>query len=114
MSVSPVFLFLCSVSRNIFFIPVTNLKQFFFGEDILTTIFHVVILKPGQNNRIHRTSFLAQAAINTLEKINFVKRCASGAVFTWLRFNRDRQCWTNRLAQFTANAAFFAVSVTSE
>src|SRR5512142_854597 len=57
------------------------------------------------HDRVHRTRFLAQAAVDALHHVDVVARRATAAVGARLGLDRDRLRRTNRLAELAGDAA---------
>ena len=66
------------------------------------------------HNRIHRTTLLAEAAVNALRHVNIVAGGASAAVLALLGFDRDGLGRADGFAEFAGDAAFFARGVAAE
>ena len=56
----------------------------------------------GFHNRIGRAGLFAETAEDALGQVDVVTLGAAGAVFAFFRFDVNRHCRTNCLAQFTA------------
>ncbi|EOC20741.1 hypothetical protein NM3147_0264 [Neisseria meningitidis NM3147] len=63
------------------------------------------------HNRIGRAGLFAETAEDALGQVDIVTLGAAGAVFAFFRFNVNRHCRTNCLAQFTRDTALFAVRI---
>ncbi len=60
---------------------------------------------------IGRAGLFAETAEDALGQVDIVTLGAAGAVFAFFRFNVNRHCRTNCLAQFTRDTALFAVRI---
>src|SRR5690349_18088597 len=66
------------------------------------------------DDRVNRTGFLAETAIDALHHVDVVARRTSAAVFARFRFDGDRLRGTNGLAKLAGNAALFAVGIAAQ
>src|SRR5438105_15177696 len=66
------------------------------------------------DDRIDGTALLAHAAENAFGEIDVVSRRPARAVGALLRFDRDRQRGTDRLAQFASDTSLFAVRIAAK
>src|SRR5262245_48230604 len=67
------------------------------------------------DDRINRTSFLTEPAIDALHHVDVVTRRAAGAVVAaWSSLDRDRLGWANCLAELAGDAAFLSVRIASQ
>jgi hypothetical protein len=66
------------------------------------------------NNRVHRATLLAEAAVDTFCHINIISRCSPAPILTFLCLNCNGLSWTDGFAQLACNAAFLAGGVASE
>src|SRR5438034_1827119 len=111
---SAVFGISCPIGRNFSLIAVAHCEQHLFGEIQVTALFTVVFKNMGLDNRVDRAGFLTEAAKNAFGQVDVIARGAAAAVVPYVRFNRDRQCRANRLAEFAGNAALFAVFIAAQ
>ena len=77
----------------------------------LSSLFHVIGIESREHDRIDRASFLAEAAVDALKKIDVVAARSSHAIVADIRVNCDRQRGANRFAKLARNASFLAVRV---
>ncbi len=66
------------------------------------------------DDRIHRASLFAEAAVDALEQVDVVARGAADAVGGDIRVDGDGQCRADRLAQLAGDAALLAVGVAAQ
>gem|GEM_PF-4510532 len=96
------------------FVAVAHGQKHLFGEVEIASLFAVILVDVGLDDRIHRTGFFAKTTENTLGEVNVVARGAAGPVFTQLRLDGDRHGRTDRLTKLAGNAALFTVGVAPE
>src|ERR1700736_5291363 len=54
------------------FVALANGQQLVLAHDVLAAMLHVVLVDTGEHDRIHRTRFLAEAAVNAFEQIDVI------------------------------------------
>ena len=66
------------------------------------------------NDGIHGTSLLAEAAVNAFGHVDIVSSCATRAVLSFLRIDRDRLRGTYCLAKLTSDTTFLSAGITTQ
>src|SRR5215469_4315941 len=102
------------VGRDHRFVALAHREQLVLAHDVLTALLHVVLVNAGEHDGIHRTGFLAEAAVDALEEIDVVARGAPGAIGCDIRVDGDAHRRADRLAQFAGDAALLAVRVAAQ
>jgi len=74
----------------------------------------VVFVQACFDDGVHRAGFLAEAAVDALEKIDVVAGRAARAVVADTRLDGDRERRTHGLAELARDAALLAVRVAAQ
>src|SRR3569832_2840567 len=72
---------------------------------------HVILVDPGEHDRVHPARLFTEAAANALEQVDAVAARAAGAIRGNFRIDRDAHRRTHGLAQLAGDAALLAVWV---
>src|SRR5678816_2740664 len=107
-SVFGVFLTVCGDLR---LVAVAHREQHFLRVVEVAAPLAVIFEDSRLDDRIHRTAFLAEAAEDAFRQVDVVARRAARAVLALLRFDRDRDRRTHRLAELASDATLLAVRI---
>src|SRR5690606_21211386 len=66
------------------------------------------------DDRVHRASFLTEAAVDALGHVDVIARGTATAVFTRFCLDGDRLRRTHRFTQLARNAALFPVGIAAQ
>src|SRR6185369_14316937 len=100
--------------RDLGFVAVADGQQHVLGEVQVAALFAVVLQDRGLDDRIDRAAFLAEAAEDAFRQVDVVAGGAARPVGPLVRFDRDRHCRTDGLAQLACDAALLAVFVPAQ
>src|SRR5215472_9335591 len=93
------------VGRDHRFVALADREQLVLAHDVLTALFHVVLVNAGEDDGIDRAGFLAEAAVDALEEIDVVARSAPRAIGRNVRVDGDADRGAYRFAQLAGDAA---------
>src|SRR5499427_8544981 len=95
-------------------VALADREQLVLAHDVLTALFHVVLVNAREHDGIDRAGFLAEAAVDALEEIDVVACGAPRAIGRYVRIDGDAHRRAHRLAQLAGDAALLAVRIAAQ
>src|SRR5713101_4641174 len=91
------------VGRNHGFVALAHGEQLVLAHDVFAAMLHVVLVNTGEHDGVHRTGFLAKAAVDALEQVDVVATRPASTIRRHFRVDSDADRGTYRLAKLAGD-----------
>src|ERR1700704_6184285 len=93
------------------FVALAHGEQLVLAHDVFPAMLHVVLVDPSEHDGIHRTGFLAETAVDALEKVDVVAARPARTIRRDFGVDRDTDRGTYGLAKLACDTALLPVRI---